>query len=304
MNYKYLADKELNSFLKFRIIHNQKFKTYMINDKWVNEINEAYYTQIIEDLKNKITKQLKFGLKPLEYLKDILQSTENRIDQLENYALNSFEFFKSYGGKILASKTDITEPTPNDGFFEIFKKTNDIALEQNPELVGYLNFYSRRFDDLQTKEDFEKGILLYAICIYKDALWDLHGFIYKIHMNAEFTDFKSIDIDGLMVENEKSLLGHFNLSKKEVAHLFRILLEEEFLVFDEKDDSKNKLTMKRFVEDSFTFQNLKKERSSIKTFNREYSEVCSNLSADVKVHKDFIDVLISKLQARKDKLKN
>jgi hypothetical protein len=97
---------------------------------------------------------------------------------------------------------------------------------------------------------------------------------------------------------------HFNLDKKSVAHLFLFLLEEKIIVFDEINESKNELKMKQFVEANFTYQNTSKDRVPIKTFSREYSEVRSISSPDVKKHKQFIDSLISLLQQRKNRLKD
>lgn len=307
MNYKHEADKELNKFLKFRIKHSQKFKTYMINDKWVNEINEAYYAQLTEDLKNKITKQLKYGLKPVEYLNDILQSTENRIDQLKNYTLDSFNFFESYTKSIKEDFAHEVEPKSNVEFFQLYKNNKELAEKENQDLFNHLSSLEYTGNKIQTLEDFEKGMLLYAINLYLDALWELQGFIYKYLIDPEFIDFKAIEIyenqppRPLKRENERA---HFNLDKKSVAHLFRILLEEEYLVFNEKNQSKNSLEMKRFVEAHFTYQDAKNNRIPIEKFNREYSEVSSFSSPEVKKHKEFIDQLISTLEARKNRLKD
>jgi hypothetical protein len=279
----------------------------MINEKWVNEIDEAYYTQITEDLKNKITKQLKYGLKPVEYLNDILQSTENRIDQLECYALDSFDFFESYTKSIKEDFAQDEGPKSSVKFFQLYKNNKELAEKENQDLFHHLSSLEYTGNKIQTQEDFEKGMLLYAINLYLDALWELQGFIYKYLIDPEFIDFKAIEIyekvpsSNLKQENERA---HFNLDKKSVAHLFRILLEEEYLVFNEQNQSKNSLEMKRFVEANFTYQDAKNNRIPIEKFNREYSEVSSFSSPEVKKHKEFIDQLISTLEARKNRLKD
>jgi hypothetical protein len=279
----------------------------MINEKWVNEIDEAYYTQITEDLKNKITKQLKYGLKPVEYLNDILQSTENRIDQLECYALDSFDSFESYTKSIKEDFAQDEGPKSSVKFFQLYKNNKELAEKENQDLFHHLSSLEYTGNKIQTQEDFEKGMLLYAINLYLDALWELQGFIYKYLIDPEFIDFKAIEIyekvpsSNLKQENERA---HFNLDKKSVAHLFRILLEEEYLVFNEQNQSKNSLEMKRFVEANFTYQDAKNNRIPIEKFNREYSEVSSFSSPEVKKHKEFIDQLISTLEARKNRLKD
>ncbi|PKG44022.1 hypothetical protein [Psychroflexus sp. MES1-P1E] len=307
MNYKYQLDLEITRLLKFIISYDENFKAFKFNDTWVNEINDHFYKVKITIIMQLLAKYLKHGLKQAEYLEYLKNWISKKLSQIENYELNSIEFFESYTQKISTVNGHSKEPTSNSELFKTYKEDNKLALEQNPDLVNYLNFFSKKINNLKTEQDFEKGLLLYALNTYKDALKDLHGYIYEISNDAEYIDFKSIDLgdwEESTVKEKKHRLGHLNLSKKKVAHFFRILLEENYLVFDEKDDAANRLEMKRFVEDNFTFKNLKKERSAIKTFRREYSEVCSNLSPDVKEHKDFIDKLISKLQTRKDNLKD
>jgi hypothetical protein len=125
-------------------------------------------------------------------------------------------------------------------------------------------------------------------------------------MNVEFIDFKTINLVQLNhISTSKGRIEkcNFNLDKKNVAHLFRILIEEKVIVFDELNKTKNLYKMKKFVEENFTYQNSKKERIFIETFNREYSEISAHQGInDNKKHKKFIDYLILKLQRRKDNL--
>jgi len=307
MNYGYQTDSAVNELLKFKIEFSETEQTYMLNNTWVNQIDDHSYYEKIENIKRLLHRQLKGGLKQEEYLQNLLDLVWKQVEVIKNYKYNSFEFFELYSKKILPVYHSDKKPTSNNEFFEKYKKGDNVISEENPDLNNFLNLHSKKMNNFQTQLDFEKGLLLFAVDIYRQVLMDLYNYIYTIHMNAEFTDFKSLDFEDFeesMAKKKKDRFGHINLDKKSVAHLFRILIEEDCLVFDETNDANNKLEMKRFVEDNFTFKNTKKERTPIKNFNREYSEVCSSLSPDVKKHKEFIDKLISQLQARKNSLKD
>ncbi len=307
MDYAYQTERALQELLKFEVSYSKTDKAYLFNDNWASSISESYYPQKSLEFKKLLFNQLKYGLKQEEYLQNLLDIIWKKVEYIEDFDCYSSTFFEVYSDKIrLNEDVDIVDSSSKK-LFQLYKSGSLDVSSENYNLFVFLQFHSKKLNELKTIADFEKGYLLYVIGQYMTTLKDLHGFLYGIHMNSEFTDFKSINLDALEkfdIEKKQGQLGHFNLSKKEIAHLFRILLEEGFLVFDEMNEAKSKLKMKRFVEANFTYQNLKKQRSDIKTFNREYSEVCSNLSEDVKGHKDFIDRLISKLQARKATLKD
>jgi hypothetical protein len=93
------------------------------------------------------------------------------------------------------------------------------------------------------------------------------------------------------------------LDKKNIAHLFKILIDEEIFVFDSTSDYQNKLQMKRFVQENFTYLNSKNEKVPISTFNREYSEASSFQDEEIKKQEDVLNRFISLLEARKNNLK-
>jgi len=306
MNYKYKTDQAVNELVTFKIDFSKIYNTYLFNNKWISEIDDYYYSEKIKNIKRLLYKQLKNGHKQAEYLQDLLDYIWNKIDYIEDYKYSSFEFFELFSDKISDITSHESTPVSNSELYKEYKIGSNSETTNELELFNFLRFHSSRMNDFQTEIDFEKGRLLFVLSFYTEALKDLHGFIYSIHMDAEYIDFKSLDFEDFIIppKNIKEPLCHINLNKKSVAHLFRILLEENFLVFDEKNENNNKLELKRFVENNFTYQNHKNQRTSIDTFNREYSEVVSPSSTEVKAHKKFIDEFIVKLQNRKSRLKD
>lgn len=306
-NFAYKTDQAVLELAKFNIEFCKTKKSYLFNNEWVNTDIEYYYNKHIEKIKKLLHVQLKTGLNHKEYLQNLLDNLNKRIDWLLEKNYNLPEFFENYSIKTV--DTGYLQPvvTSNKSSFGNFLNNSAEPDSSEIRVFWFLQLFEKEFNYYKDILDFEKGLLLYTIKSYKHSLSNLYQYIKSIHENVEFTDFKRLDqinFKELEQKQKTERICNFNLDKKSVAHLFRILLEESFLVFDETNETNNRLEMKRFVEDNFTYQNVKKERIPIETFNREYSEVSSPSSSEVKKHKEFIDKLILKLQIRKNTLKD
>lgn len=293
------------NLLKFKIRFSEINNAYLLNDKWVNEIDENHFINKAESIKKLIIKQLKNGLHHEEYLQKLVDRIWKRLQVLQNYKAISPEIIKVYSeikDPVIPHKE--TPYSKTDLYNEFMNSSNQVTNCRDDQFV-YLNSISKHLNNYETKIDFEYGLLSYAIHKYDDAICHLHSYLFSLHSNARYIDFKNLELDEINNSlAKKSKACHFNLDKKSVAHLFRFLLEEDILVFDEENESNNNLYMKQFVEDHFTYRNTAKERIPIKTFNREYSEVSSVSSPEVIKHKAFIDQLIYLLQQRRNRLKD
>ena len=305
MNYAYLTNEAVNELLKFKIYYCKTNNTFLFNNKWINEIDEYYYAEKIDNIKKLLHQQLINGLKHAEYLQNLLDLIETKIDQLDKYKFYSFEFFKLYSKKIKTLDSYNTKPSSNIELFEKFKTDSSSINTAESDLFNFLNFKSPNKNFFATELDFEKGIMLHVLSLHSEVLANLHGFIYSIHMNAEFIDFKNLryeDIEHFYTAQKKDQPCHFNLDKKSIAYLFRVLIEENIIVFNESDINKNVLEMKTFVQNNFTYLNDQKEHIPIKNFNREYSEMKSREEDPVKKQMKTNEFLLNLFEKRKNEL--
>ncbi len=307
MNYASQTNRAVFELSKFKVQFCETYQTYLLNNKWANTYSESYFHEQSDLVKSLLCQQLKNGLNHKEYLQNLLDNLENRIDSLDKNKSNSPDFFENYSIKIAYTNIHQQEPHSNQSKYERYLNNQLEPDASEIEFFSFLTFHEKKLNGYKNILDFEKGLLLYTIMLYRDAITNLDDYINSIFMNVEFTDFKNYDFEdfhSLKPQQKNNMVCNFNLDKISVAHLFSILINEDIIMFDELNYAKNNTKMKRFVEQNFTFLNFRKERIAIKTFNREYSEATCVGSAAVKQHKAFIDKLILILQTRKTNMKD
>lgn len=306
MDYAYKTDQAVYEMSKFKIEFCETYQNYLLNNKWVNTYDEFYFQEKIANIRSLLYITLKNGKNQKVYLQNLMDNLGKRIDWLNENRFHSPDFLENIT-IIETNATDIEDkPNSSQNDYEEFLKSIQAPYSSDSDIFGFLRMHKEKFNDYSNLIDFKKGRLLHAIMLYREAILELYGFISSIHESAEFTDFKNFDLIQLqpLKSGQNLRICNFNLDKKSVAHLFRILTEEKIIVFDELNEANNLLEMKKFVEQNFTYQNAKNERKAIENFNREYSEVSSPNSHEVKKHKAFIDKMVGILKDRKEILKD
>ena len=306
-NFAHKTNQAIIEFSKFNIEFSEKNKSYLFNNLWINIEIDSYHNEQIDRIKNLLHIQLSAGLNHKEYLQNLLDILNKRINWLLENNYNLPIFFENYS--IKKTDYDFLLPARNSNKSSFKKKINNSPVPNSTErqIFWFLELFEKEFNDYKDELDFEKGLLLYSIKSYRHALLILSEYIKSLHQYVEFSNFKGLSIvnSNEVKQTQRNVrICNFNLDKKNVAHLFRILIEEKLIVFDEFSDSKNLTEMKSFVEENFTYQNKKKERMAIDKLNREYSEASWRLEDEDKIrHNKLIDKLVLTLQTRKANLK-
>jgi len=307
-NYAYKTEKAVLELTEFDVKFCETNQSYLFNYEWTNTCINSNYNEEVDNIKNLLHLQLKTGSNHKVYLGNLISILKKRIHWLEKMNYSSPAFFENYS--INTIDVHYNPPVDNSNKINYGNFLNNSTKADSAENVvfWFLELYEKEFNYFKNILDFEKGILLHRLELYKRAISKLQRYIKSIYDNVEFTDFNRLNLENLseLKQTQKQdRICHFNLDKKNVAHFFRLLTEEKIIVFDELNDKNNLFEMKKFVEHNFTYQNTKKERKVIETFNREYSEVSARQGlGDNAKHKAFIDNLILILQTRKNELKD
>ncbi|GAA4281972.1 hypothetical protein [Gaetbulibacter aestuarii] len=306
-NIAYQTRQAVLEFTQCEITFCKKNQSFLLNNQWTRKYTESYFSEKVDTLKNQIVKQLTVGRNQKVYLKELLKLLENRIGWLISKQSTQIIFFKKYRVKVIEAN-DISAISQSDKLsYDNLSNPSKARNDEDQKIYWFLQSYEGTLTNFDPSRDFEIGLLLYVLRLYKRALRALIEYIKPFHSQADFIDFhRSYGSSGFgSVENDrKDRLCHFNLDKKSVAHFWRILVEEKLIVFDELNESKNLLQLKKFVEDNCSYQNTSKERKQIKTFNREYAEVSARqMPEDKQKHLAFIEELIVILEHRKSSLR-
>mgnify|MGYP005666567659 CR=1 FL=1 len=304
-NYVYQTEGALLRLLKFKIRFSQTNNAYLLNDKWANEIDEHYFMNQAKEVQRLLNKQLKHGKHHEVFLENLLNRIWNRLQNVQMYLAITPEIIKNYSeikDPIIPHKET---PYSNGGWYKKFKKRSDLETTLGNDRLIYLNFNYEKLNDYKTRIDFEYGLLSYAIQKYYEAVSNLHSYVFSLVENARYIDFKSLKIEDENVSDASTKTGiklHFNLNKIDTAYLFRFLLEAKIIVFDDNDERKNELQMKRFVDTYLTYLNTSEKKVPMKNFNREYSEAKS--FTNIKEFKSFIDGFKTKIEDYRNSLKD
>jgi hypothetical protein len=302
----YLNEVEdlLTELVTLKIERNDPFG-FLINNRWVNEINRDYFLIKIERFKLLLRKQLKYGLRQEEYLQKVGDRIKDKKEFLENHKVGTLLFLQSYG-KEIGTKNELHRlPHIDTRLYKKFKASLEAGKTANSDLFTFLVDFADNKLDYQNFHDFEIGLLNYTVWNYYKALTELHKFILGLQDSARYTDFKNLVIEEDSAASEQvkaDIKMHFNLPKKDVACLFRYFLEEKIIAFDDNDVRNNELQMKRFVDTYITYLNPSGQKVPMKNFNREYSEAKAYLNKEK--YKSFIDRFSAQIVDYRNSLKD
>ena len=296
---------ELDSFLKLDVQYNSKYDQYLFQGKWTSTIFYSYFKERNDKLRNLLLEHLKQGLKNKEFLSNVLDEIIAAYNSINRWHYEKFSFFED--AVILIRKSRIKKNDPPkeifdyNYFIEERYKNNHLKEEfynLNDEIIDYHNHLLDMFNRTNpSKKEFEQEKLSYCVINYVEALIDLEKMVSNLYVYSEFTDFSEKSAQTFFTKPTTKC--QVNLSKIETSILFKFLFDEGLISMQDEDTDEN-IHIKKFVENTFTYQNQRsKKHEPITKINRHFSELKSD-------HKEtqikFIDDLIDRLKARKEKV--
>ncbi len=303
MNLVFKTEDALSKLLVFRIEYFHHLQTYLFKGIWISDILNDTFLKEVERFKPVLLNQLKDGLNQEEYLNKVGNRIKEKLELLKKHKIGTIEFIQSYGEFIKPLNEITILPSLDTDLYDEFKVSLKEGKTDETDLFAYLvRFAEGKFNYTQYHE-FQIGRLSYVVWNYFTALNELYKYVLTLQENARFIDFKSLKVEDEKVSVVSTRTGvklHFNLSKINVAYLFRFFLKEQIIVFDDKDERNNELQMKSLVDTYFTYLNKSNERVPMKDFNREYSE--SKDYRNVQKYISFIDSFVTRLELYRDSL--
>ncbi len=294
---------ELYDFLKIDIQFNTIYNQYLFKGNWSSTINNLYFDNRIEKLKKLLFIQLENGLENKLFLFETLDEIKKSLNFFQKRDYDDFSFLEE--SLIIIRKKANTNPIPPKELFDYNYFLDKLNLDNhfNEDFINLddeIHAYYYHLEDLfknkiSTNLEFEESKLMYCIIKFVEYIYELQNFVESIYENVKSIEFS-------VINNEKTALQinpkcQVNLSKLNTAQLFKFLFSEGFISI-KNEDTKDESKIKKFIEESFTYQNQRsKKHENINNINKEFSELIWDHK---EIQIQFIDELILKLEARKE----
>ena len=263
------------TFLFFKIEFDSDLNSFVYkNREPLNEINEDFFEPELGEIFKNIVNNLQVGKENLVFLKDLEDIINKKSKHFEMFKMNSFNDVDVYL-KYLKE--------------EQFNKDFLFMLDSNEEKPIEV-------------DEANKNEFIRVFNLAKNYSNILYQFVDGLIVDFDHIDFNEFDFDEYIkshniepiYENGNHLKCIVNLKKIDVAHLFKMLLDEGIFYFSE-NERKNKILLKKFIEEYFLYRESKESIFEIKKFNKEYSEVDYNGN---ELHLNFLKDFRDKIDKR------
>ncbi len=263
------------TFLFFKIEFDSDLNSFVYKNRGpLNEINEDFFEPKLGEIFKNIVDNLQVGKENLVFLKDLEDIINKKTKHFEMFKMNSFNDVDVYL-KYLKE--------------EQFNKDFLFMLDSNEEKPIEV-------------DEANKNEFIRVFNLAKNYANNLYQFVDGLIVDFDHIDFNEFDFDEYIkshniepiYENGNHLKCIVNLKKIDVAHLFKMLLDEGIFYFSE-NERKNKILLKKFIEEYFLYRESKESIFEIKKFNKEYSEVDYNGN---ELHLNFLKDFRDKIDKR------
>lgn len=280
-----------------KIEFHTKFKKYRFNDYWVDEIDNTYFTERVDELIESLMLVLISSNNNLKIIEEIKIFLSDRINWFQ---LKNFKFFNSFA-HIEPFITEVNHKIDYD-VVERYTIKDVLNFKTNPDKVEELLLYflitnKNTTSDYKNGIDFEKVKLLFVLNLFYDSLLKIEERIDKI-LTAN-SKYGVINFAPYLKSYNGIAINKCNvdLDKISTAFLFKFFMEERIFYMDNADGISH-AKIKKFAENNFNYTN-KKEKNAypLTDFSKEVSKVkgVTNKAKQLEV----IDMLINKLKAKK-----
>ena len=263
--------KEFIDFSNEKIDFHTQHKKYRLNNMWLDEINENFFHERINEF--------------FEGLKVILISNNNNLlivdellkiiqSKLYRYRIDKIQFFEPFLSHIdNINKVDFEIEYDVQEIYTIEKVLNynfDGNVEED-NIIYCLCAHKDRTKNYKEKDDFEKVKLYFFINqFYKSLLY----FVEKInYLKNAIQVYGVTDLSHYFTENKApENKCNIKLDKISTAFLFKLLIEAN-LIYMDSDKLKSESKIKKFAETHFNYTDSKLGIKPLTDFSKEYSKL-------------------------------
>jgi hypothetical protein len=263
--------KEFIDFSRINIEFHTKHKKFRINNIWLDEINEDFFHDSINEFVEGLKVILISNNNNLLIVDEILTILQHNINWFESNNIQNFSTFSSYLNKV--KNVDFEIEYEVSEIYTIDKVLN-YKFNGGPEvdnIIYCLFAHKDRTNNYKESIDFENVKLFFFLNqFYKSLVY----FEEKINVlkNAVqvygVTDLSHYFSETKSPENKCNIM----LDKISSAFLFKLLIEAD-LIYMDADKYKSESKIKKFAETYFNYTDSKLGIKPLTDFTKEYTKV-------------------------------
>lgn len=263
--------KEFIDFSNEKIDFHTHHKKYRINNMWLDEINENFFHERINEFVEGLKLILISNNNNLLIVDQLLKNIQSKLYRYRNDKIQYFESFLSHISNIeqvnFAIEYDVQETYT-------IQKVLDYNFDGNVEednIIYCLFAHKDQNNNYAENDDFEKVKLYFFVNQFYKSLFYFEEKINYLKNAIQVygvTDLSHFYSENKTPENKCNI----KLDKISSAALFKILIKAK-LIYMDSNELKSESKIKKFVETHFNYTDTKLGIKPLTDFNKEYSKV-------------------------------
>jgi hypothetical protein len=283
--------EKIKKFCDFTIEYDQSNCTYLLNDKYIDDIDCLEYEYSIKNLESEFIDVCNDIKKPQNFIKNVLKEIEKTAVWYEKERIDQFENFEKLSPIIVESKNNKTRETKSKYTIEQIRIDTDAVESNSDDLLFYLILNKSKTNNYKLKGDIEKVKLHY---IFREYFKSIYSFIEYLLMLDELEEnFGIEDFNQFRPIPEPQFKCNLKLSKNETANLFNAFFETGYFYFDITNKTQYKRAKIKFIENNFNYINQHGKLSHIGNLVKEFKDMesFSEVENQIKIVQRLIDKL-------------
>jgi hypothetical protein len=287
-------------FLNINIEFHTKHKKFRFNSMWLDEIDEDFFHDRIDEFVEGLITILISSNNNLLLVDDILSTLKKNIILFNTNKINQFNSFSKFKG--LINNVDYFIKYEVQEIYSIVEVLN-YEHKYGDKEDNYFNCLFAHKDRTKLYKnsiDFERvKLFFYLNQFYKSLLYfeEKISFIKNAIQVYGVTDLSHYFTETKITKNKCNI----NLDKNSSAFLFKLLIEAKLIYMDE-NEARSESKIKKFAETYFNYTDSKLVTKPLTDFTKEYSKLKGSSKKDNQLK--VLDILSNYIDKKIDFLNN
>jgi len=244
---------ELKQYCDFNLIFDKKNKTYLFEDRYINNINSNDFYSRVDEITTTFNLILDSASNKTSLIDETLRIINITTKQLEILELNNFEGFEKLNKIIVHTECIVNEKiVPNENIYNLdyINSLPKVLDDRYEDIVYFLLTKESTDDGYRNDDEIEKVKLQYVMINFYKSLLNFENYLYTTKNNIEkYGYFQTENIHSKSIYQRCTV----NTSKQGVAILFYVLFTSNIFDYPGSNEVDFKRKMFQFINSNFNY---------------------------------------------------